>query len=278
MPNVCMTTTVGAAFGVTSPSRHPAGSPWACDWTTRHRPPRGQRAPTGAHRSRLPARVAQWRRLRRARRGLHPRRHPGLPPRPRPRPDDGRREPSGVCAQAAHDGGRRRGRGRLVRAGLLPRGAPRAARPGALAEEAARQRDVRRPARRAHPRGAARPPRAGVGARGSSARRPHRAQARRAVHEHADAAARVTRRHSPRAAARLGAVPGERDVVRVRHPQAASPRPRRGDGAADRPGRDGPCPASEARRRLRHHRRAAASTWRFRGTPRAPSASRGRPC
>ena len=66
--------------------------------------------------------------------------------------------------QAPHDGGRRRGRGRLVRAGLRPRGAPGAPGARALAAEApgSAMYDDRC---RAHPRGAARPAEAGVGPR-----------------------------------------------------------------------------------------------------------------
>ena len=134
VPNVCMTTTVGAAFDTASPSRHPGGARWGRDWTTRHRPPRGQRPPPGTHRARLPARVAQRRRLRRARRGLHPRRDPGLPPRPRPRarPPTSRTVRSSPTSGAPTevDGELVR---QLVRAGLLPRGAQGAPRPGAVA-------------------------------------------------------------------------------------------------------------------------------------------------
>ena len=107
VPIDCMTTTVGAAFDPSSPSRHPGRHGGRVSWTTRHRPPRCQRTPARAHRAGLPAGLAQRRRLRRARRRVHPRRHPRVPARPGPGPDDRRRRSTGVRAQATHDGGRR---------------------------------------------------------------------------------------------------------------------------------------------------------------------------
>ena len=156
----------------------------------------------------------------------------------------------------------------LVRPGLLPRGAQGAARPRAVAQETSRQCDVRRAAARDHPRGAARPPRGGVGARRSSARRAHRAQDSFVLHRHEDAAARVARRDPARASPRLTPGAGQRDVLRVRDPQAAPQGPRRGAGPAARQPRDRP-PAAPATARCLCLRRRAEQA------PRVPAGCRG---
>ena len=120
-------------------------------------------------------------RLGRARRGEHPRRRPGLPPRPRPRADDRRGHASGVRATGA-DGSVVDGTesARLVRAGLRPRARSVSCGPGSGGPASVpAARGTTASCHVAHPGGAARPPRVGVGASRASARRAHRAQAHR---------------------------------------------------------------------------------------------------